>query len=322
MKVIILIILILLAVLFLFYGGYYFIMPSYKGEEILNSLNIPYPAIIAHRGASDIAPEHTKPAFEKAVKMGVDYLEADIHRTKDGKLIVLHDNNLKRTSNVENIYPNRLQDHISTFTYEELLELDFGSWFNSKYPKKADANYKGLKILTLEKLLEIAAAGDNKTGVVLDLKNPEKYPGITSDIIGLLKEHGWYKEDDGDYNSNVIIFSLSLDVLKQFKNLAPEIPRVLLINNNMMTKRKWDDWLDLAEDNVHGLGVKKLISWPWYTALAHDKNLFVFPYVINKRWQLNILSHLQANGYITDRPELVMDFFEFIPKIIPQLENQ
>ena len=321
MKVIIPIIILLIVAFFLLYGGYYFIRPSQKGEEILNNLNIPHPTIIAHRGASDIAPEHTKPAFEKAVETGVDYLEADIHKTSDDKLVILHDNNLKRTSNIEQIYPKRVQDHISTFTYEELLKLDFGSWFNKKYPQKADKDYKDLKILTLEELLEIAAEGENNAGVVLDLKETEKYQNITSDVIKVLKEQGWYNKNNNKYNSNVIIFSLNLETLKQFKKLAPDIPRVLLLNNNLMTKRKWEEWLDLADKHVHGFGVKGFISWPWHIALAHDRNLFVFPYVINKGWQLNIFSHIQANGYITDRPELVLDFLDFFPEIIPNLED-
>ena len=321
MKVIIPIIILLIVAFFLLYGGYYFIRPSQKGEEILNNLNIPHPTIIAHRGASDIAPEHTKPAFEKAVETGVDYLEADIHKTSDDKLVIIHDNNLKRTSNIEQIYPKRVQDHISTFTYEELLKLDFGSWFNKKYPQKADKDYKDLKILTLEELLEIAVEGENNAGVVLDLKETEKYQNITSDVIKVLKEQGWYNKNNNKYNSNVIIFSLNLETLKQFKKLAPDIPRVLLLNNNLMTKRKWEEWLDLADKHVHGFGVKGFISWPWHIALAHDRNLFVFPYVINKGWQLNIFSHIQANGYITDRPELVLDFLDFFPEIIPNLED-
>jgi glycerophosphoryl diester phosphodiesterase len=321
MKIIITLLILLIVSFFLLYGGYYFIRPSQKGEKILNDLNIPHPTIIAHRGASEFAPEQTKPAFEKAAELGVDYLEADIHKTKDGRFVVLHDNNLKRTSNIEQIYPKRAQDHISTFTYEELLKLDFGMWFNKKYPKKANENFKGVKILTLEELLEIASNSDNSTGVVLDLKEPEKYKNITRDLIGLLKEQGWYKENNGEYNSDVIIFSVNLDALKQFKDVAPEIPRVLLLNNNMITKRKWDGWLDLAENNVHGFGVKGFISWPWHIALAHDRNLFVFSYVINKNWQLNILSHIQSNGYITDRPELVLDFFNFMPEIITETDN-
>ena len=321
MKIIIPLIILLIVSFFLLYGGYYFIRPSQKGEKILNNLNISHPTIIAHRGASEFAPEQTKPAFEKAVELDVDYLEADIHKTRDGRFVVSHDNNLRRTSNIEKIYPKRAQDHISTFTYEELLKLDFGAWFNKKYPKKANENYKGLKILTLEELFSIAANGNNSTGVVLDLKEPEKYRNITRDLIGLLNEQGWYKENNGEYNSDVIIFSVNLDTLKHFKDVAPEIPRVLLLNNNMMTKRKWDGWLDLAENNVHGFGVKGFISWPWHIALAHDRNLFVFPYVINKNWQLNILSHIQSNGYITDRPELVLDFFDFMPEIITETDN-
>ncbi|MFO7815546.1 MAG: glycerophosphodiester phosphodiesterase family protein [Halanaerobiales bacterium] len=315
MKITLLILLILVTIFILFYGGYYLVRPSQKGEEILKDLNLPYPTIIAHRGASNIAPESTEAAFIKAVEMGTDYVEADIHRTKDGKIVVLHDSNLKRTSNVEEIYPDRQNNHISTFTYDELLKLDFGSWFNEKYPNKADEEYNNLKIITLERLLEIAEFGEESTGIVLDLKDVWKYPGIEKDIIEILQNEQWYGEQSKNSKklndkSNILIFSFNLETLKTFKELAPSITRVLLLNSNMLSIRRWKRWLDVAEENTHGLAVKGTLTWPWNLALAHNRNLFVFPYVINKTWQLRIGAHIKSSGYITDRPELVLRFLK------------
>jgi len=319
MKIILLIILIFLVIFIVFYGGYYFINPSNKGKKILDKYNIEYPAVIAHRGASFIAPELTEPAFKKAIDLNVDYLEVDIHRTKDGKLIALHDNNLKRTSNIEEIYPDRKNEHISTFSYEELLKLEFGSWFNKKYSKRANDNYNNLNIIALENILDIIDNHKNSPGIVLDLKDINRYPRLTEDIIELLKKKNWYEANTNPnnkmYYSDIIIFSTELEILKEFKNSVPNIPRLLLLTNNRMGKRSWKSWLDLAKGNVNGIGVKGFISWPWNIALAHERDLFIFPYVINKGWQFRIMAHLNSNGYITDRPELILDFLNRIPEI-------
>lgn len=79
----ILLVLLSLCVLYVvFFRGYYFIRPSYKGEKILTKLGIPYPTVIAHRGASYKAPESTEPAYIEAHRTGAAYVEVDIRITK------------------------------------------------------------------------------------------------------------------------------------------------------------------------------------------------------------------------------------------------
>ncbi len=127
MKFVIIILLILFAGFMIFYGGYYLINPDMRGEDILSDHNIPYPAVIAHRGASIVAPESTRPAYEIARETGADYFEADVQMTADGELIIFHDETLERTSNVEEVFPDRINDEIGEFTLEELRQLDYGA---------------------------------------------------------------------------------------------------------------------------------------------------------------------------------------------------
>ncbi|MFW6022052.1 MAG: glycerophosphodiester phosphodiesterase family protein [Halanaerobiaceae bacterium] len=323
--------LVILIAFIIFYGGYYLLRPSEKGREILQNLNIPYPSVIAHRGASVNAPESSRPAFVLARKEGADYLEADIQRTKDGKIVIFHDRNLKRLSNVEEVFPDRNDYTLGNFTYDELLQLDFGNWFNKRFPGRAKEKYIGLKILTLAELIDIIEEGDNTPGIYLEFKNPHLYPGIEEDTINILKEKGWLNKENtmknisssveksindnlpntiriGDGPSRIVFISFDLDTLDRIKNLAPEFPRLLLINDNMIGRRSWDRWLELAEDRVHGLGPKGFVAWPWHIADAHKKGLFVSPYVINKLWQVKILSHFRADAFITDNPNLILDF--------------
>ncbi len=82
-------------------------------------------AVIAHRGSTFWTPEETEAAYRWARNMGADYLELDVQRTKDGVLMALHDDNLRRTTNIESIYPERVDLDVSNFTLVELRKLDY-----------------------------------------------------------------------------------------------------------------------------------------------------------------------------------------------------
>ncbi|WP_408956480.1 glycerophosphodiester phosphodiesterase family protein [Natroniella sp. ANB-PHB2] len=304
------VIVILFLLLLSFYGTYYLINPDLRGKEILNNQGIPYPAVIAHRGASDKAPESTAEAYIKARDLGVDYLEADLQRTKDGKIVIFHDQTLERTSNVEKVFPRRKEDKLASFTYAELKKLDFGSWFNESSPRYGSKKYEGLGIITLEELIEIAQGGQHTPGLILETKKPEKYPGIEEEIVDILEEEGWLKRDEEREFAKTIFFSFREESLERFKELVPQAPRLLLITDNMITRRSWDHWLERADGLADGLGTKGFMSWPWYIAKAHDQGLFVFPYTINRLWQIKILAYFHSSGYITDRPDIVLDFFD------------
>ncbi|VAW25468.1 Glycerophosphoryl diester phosphodiesterase, partial [hydrothermal vent metagenome] len=119
---------------------------DYLGENI----------VIAHRGSTYWAPEETEPAFLWARNMGADYLELDVQLTKDSILVAFHDDNLKRTTNVSEVFPERLNAEIRAFTLKELRSLDAGNKFNQNNPDRAKKSYEGLNILTFEDVLMIA----------------------------------------------------------------------------------------------------------------------------------------------------------------------
>jgi len=119
--------------------------------------------VIAHRGSTYWTPEEMQPAFLWARNIGADYLEFDVQQTKDGKLVAFHDNDLSRTTNVAEVFPERTKSPINDFTLEELRSLDAGNWFNTKNPDRAIANYKGIKIMTLKDVVMIAEGNRIKT---------------------------------------------------------------------------------------------------------------------------------------------------------------
>ena len=117
---------------------------------------LPENVVIAHRGTTYWAPEETEAAMRWARNTGADYLELDLQRTKDGVLIALHDVNLRRTTDVEEIFPERADCPVSAFTLEELRRLDAGKWFNTAFPERAREGFTGLDVLTLEDVVKIA----------------------------------------------------------------------------------------------------------------------------------------------------------------------
>ena len=104
------------------------------------------PLIIAHRGASALAPENTLAAFQKAIDDGADGIELDVRIVKDGVPVVFHDSTLARMVGRENT--------VSSFTAEELQTFDVGSWFNRKNPNRANEKFAAETIPTFAQLLD------------------------------------------------------------------------------------------------------------------------------------------------------------------------
>ncbi|WP_052634311.1 glycerophosphodiester phosphodiesterase family protein [Sanguibacteroides justesenii] len=196
---------------------------SEEQKEVLAYL--PRDIVISHRGTTYWAPEETEAAMRWARNTGGDYLECDIQRTKDGYLLALHDEDLQRTTDVAEKFPERKDAPVSEFTLEELLTLDAGSWFNKACPERARKGFSGLDILTLEDVIRVAegnrilrdstgkrlyrkengkiimqyekdpADNGNRPGIYPETKEPRLFPGIERDLRNELERLGWYAVD-------------------------------------------------------------------------------------------------------------------------------
>lgn len=302
-----------LVVSLLYYGMVHLTNQPEGGAGILEEYQIHHPTVIAHRGASYIAPESTEIAYRTAIEAGAHYLEADIRRTRDGELVVFHDVTLQRTTNVSRVFPERRSDQIHTFTLEQLKLLDTGSWFNRRYSNRADEQYVRLPILTLEQLLDIISEYDRPVGIILDVKGEGLYDGIEAQITEVLNNH-----TVGQRRQNPpIIFSPSLEMLSKFQTADPQLLRVLLINDFNLSVRRLDQWLDEAENLVQGIGMKGFNAWPWRVSRAHERGLFVFPFVINASYSMRALFSWNSDGYVTDRPAFLEQILSLIPEDLP-----
>ena len=308
------------------------------GKELAERLGVPRPAIIAHRGASYLAPEETAPAYLLAREMGVDYLELDLQRTKDGVLIALHDDDLRRTTNIAEVFPGRKADTVDKFTFTELQSLDAGSWFNMRFPDRARASFKNVRILRLEDVMDIAEGGSHKPGLYIETKSARRFPGIEKQLVEILTARGWTKPlprgvsesprtEHVRVPAKVIFQSFEADSLARLKELAPQVPATLLIDEAMMTKDGWDGVLRSAKHVAVGIGTwgyrwsrdpgwsikdapnRYFIVWPWYTGQAHRAGLLVHPWTIDDRWEMWMVSLFGADGFFTNRPDLALLFY-------------
>ncbi|KPL11846.1 hypothetical protein AMJ85_02780 [candidate division BRC1 bacterium SM23_51] len=154
---------------------------------------------VAHRGARSLAPENTLAAARKAFEVGADAWEVDVQPTRDGYLVLMHDDTLERTTNVEEVFPDRKPWYVSDFTLEELRQLDAGSWFNDEDPfdqVKAGAvspedckSYVGERVPTLEEALRLT----REHGRLIDVEikqMPRRYPDIVEKVVAMIETEG------------------------------------------------------------------------------------------------------------------------------------
>lgn len=295
-----------------------------RGVALVQALGIPRPAVIAHRGASYLAPEETRPALLLARELGVDYLEFDLQRTQDGVLIALHDDDLSRTTNIAEIFPGREKNTVDTFTFAELQRLDAGSWFNRRFADRARATFNGLHVLRLEDVIEIAESGAHRTGLYIETKAARRFPGIEQQLVATLTDHGWISAGESRDRARLVFQSFHPESLALLKVLAPEVPRLLLIDEVMTSREGWKDLLNQAVKVGAGIGTwgyhwaygpdwsikdaptRYLATWPWYTGQAHRAGLFVHPWTIDDRWEIWMVRLSGADGVFTNRPELAL----------------
>jgi glycerophosphoryl diester phosphodiesterase len=130
--------------------------------------------VIAHRGASGDAPENTMAAFELAIEQGADGIEIDVHLSRDGVPVVIHDARLNRTTSGKG--------WVRRYSAAALTKLDAGSWFNRRYPARAQARYAACRIPRLGEVLDWVRT--RRCRVWLEIKQPRlRYRGIEAKVL-------------------------------------------------------------------------------------------------------------------------------------------
>lgn len=264
--------------------------------------------IIGHRGASGYAPEHTWASYDRAVAMGVDYLELDVHMTADGKLLAIHDETLDRTTDGQGPVKDR--------TVAELKKLDAGSWFNDAHPEYADDAFAGARMLTLDEIIDRYG---QKIRYYIETKSPKDYPEMQKALVSKLESEGLVQ------SGSVVIQSFSQDSLKEVHELNSDIPLIqLLWYSHGENSQKLEEWTGVTPppDSItdadfqtiadYAVGVGPNYAYKGEPVIssdfvdkAHASGLLVHVYTINKPAQMSRLIDWGVEGMFTNFPDVL-----------------
>lgn len=235
---------------------------------------------IAHRGASSLAPENTLAAFRKSLELGSDGFELDVQFSKDGKLVVIHDEKVDRTTNGKGL--------VKDFTLAELKELNAGSWFGPEFA--------GEKIPALDEVLgefqgsDIQINIEIKSGIIL-------YPGIEKAVVSQVRER--------KRENSVIISSFNHYSLVACRQLNPEIPVGILYMAGLY--EPWNYARNLGCYSIHPLfyGLH-----PEIIRGCQENGLAIYAWTVNEPFYMSALARGGVNAIITDRPQDLINLLQ------------
>lgn len=263
-------------------------------------------SVVAHRGASEDAPEHTLAAYRKAIEDGADALECDVRLTADGHLVCVHDRRVNRTSNGRGA--------VSALELADLATLDFGSWRGDmdahEVPDRQHEDPERTSVLTLERLLELVADADRRVELAIETKHPTRWAGqVEQRLVELLRRFGHIGPADRSAAaasaapaSAVRVMSFSARSLHRVRAAAPEIPAVYLMQ--FLTPRYRDGRLPPGV-GIAGPGMRILRAHPDYVARAHRAGHRVHVWTVNAPEDVDFCRDLGVDAIITNRPKQV-----------------
>ncbi|WRU97776.1 glycerophosphodiester phosphodiesterase (plasmid) [Bacillus sp. JZ8] len=234
---------------------------------------------VAHRGASAYAPENTIAAFDKAVEMKADYIEIDVQRSKDGKLVLIHDTTVDRTTDGSG--------KVGNLTFKELRNLDAGSWKGEQFA--------GAQIPTFDEILD---RYHGRIGILIELKAPELYPGIEENVAKELKERNL----DKPQNEKIIVQSFNHESMKKMNELLPKVPIGVLTSSRAdATEQALQEFLTYADyfNPSYGIVTEDLVNQ------VHSLGMKIGSWTVRSQEAADFLLDVGVDAIITDYPDYV-----------------
>lgn len=242
-----------------------------NGSELSEELLIET-EITAHRGSSTTAPENTIPAIEAAMEEMADSVEIDVQMTSDGVIVLGHDASLKRVAGV-----NR---SIASMTFEELEQLDVGSWFSE--------SYGGTRVPALSEVLELCS---QKIGLNIEIKYVGKNSELPEKTAEMIKAYGM--------ENQCVVTSTNLPYLRRVKEVLPEVRTGYIIS------AAYGNFY--SSDDVDFISIRSGFVTSALMQNAHEQGKAVYAWTVNTKSELERLTLLGVDGIITDRPVLARE---------------
>lgn len=230
--------------------------------------------LIAHRGASDRAPENTLEAFRRALALGAKAVEFDVHQSRDGRLVVLHDDDLRRTAG--------LGRKVVDMSFRELRLREAGSWFGE--------SFRGEKVPSLEEVLDLCLG---KAELHVEIKHGSAlYPGIEKRLVGLIRKRRAL--------ATTLVSSFDHQALALARRLEPRLRLGYLLGSTPLVGAYRD--MDRLKAETLNLSLRQ--ARPAIVKECHRRGLRVLVYTVNSRRELARLDKMGVDGVFSNDPEL------------------
>ncbi|MGW0811841.1 glycerophosphodiester phosphodiesterase [Streptomyces viridiviolaceus] len=243
--------------------------------------------VIAHRGSSGMAPENTAAAIDLAVDQRADFVEIDVQRTKDGKLVNFHDCTMERTTDVEEVFPNRPSYRVSDFTWAELRRLDAGSWFHD--------NFAGERLITVDDV--ISHIRNTDTGLLAEISPCGHYVGIATDLAQNLSGKPRYVQR-ALAREQLAVQSFQVDDAQEFHALMPDVP-IGFLDADRPTEQELlqlSQWADQVNPQ-HTVTDQALVD------RVHELGMDINVWTVDEPGAMRKMAGLGVDGIITDFPQ-------------------
>ena len=246
--------------------------------------------VIAHRGGPSLGPENTLYTFRNAVKLGVDVLEMDVRSTKDGQLIILHDDTVDRTTNATGPVLN--------YTLIEIKKLDAAHRWSPDQGQTFPLRDKGVKIPTLPEVFEAFP----QTKMNLEIK--ESRSSTIQSLCRLIRDH--------QMTDKVVVASFATDSLKEFRRLCPQVATSAGTSEARLFFGLQKAFLEAVYSPdaqvlqvPETLGDLRIVNTRFIDA-AHARNMRVQVWLVNDGRSMQRLLELGVDGIMTDHPQRLM----------------
>lgn len=257
-----------------------------------------WPVNVAHRGASALAPENTIEAFRLAVEAGAGGLELDVHMTRDGHIVVIHDATVDRTTNGSGA--------VSEMTLEELRRLDAGHTFSPDGGSTRPYRGRGVRVPTLREVLQEFPV------VAVNIEIKAGTPGIEETVLGVLRE--------ANALGRALVVSTPHDIVKRFRKVSGghvstgasrwEIG-VFYISSRVRLERLVRPAYDALQVPLRHRGIP--VVTPRFVRAAHARGVRVDAWTINQADEMRRLLDLGVDVIMTDRPGTLAEVLENRP---------
>jgi glycerophosphoryl diester phosphodiesterase len=228
------------------------------------------PLVIAHRGASAAHPEHTRPAYEKALADGADGLECDVRLSHDGHLVLMHDRLLDRTT--------QLRGPVS---------------------RRPAAELRAAGVMTLDDLIDLARGAGRPVKLLVETKHPNRYgKAVEQRLLALLRRQGLDRPRPDDHVS-VTMMSFSPLAVRRIRALAPALPRVQLLD--LIPPGLKPSRLPFGA-RIAGPGLELVRRRPDLVRRLKGRGNEVYIWTVNELADVDLVVGLGADAIITDRP--------------------